>query len=152
LGGHIATAEAWAQFAKDWEALLPSGTLAENDRHHFKMSEMALNDVRMWRVPPFYRIIEEHVLLSISFRFNIAEFERAKDRAREFLRTNMLINFNFAFWGNPYYFAFRILMDRFHFDRQDFQSLLPIDRKVDFIFDYRTEKGPGHLEKYPLMV
>jgi len=48
LAGHIATAESWAKFAKEWEALLPSaGTLASNGNYHFKMSEMAANPERM---------------------------------------------------------------------------------------------------------
>lgn len=42
LAGHIAPAEAWAKFAKEWEELLPFGTLAENGKYHFKMSEWHL--------------------------------------------------------------------------------------------------------------
>ena len=38
LAGHIATEEAWVQFSKEWEELLPSGgTLAANGEYHFKM-------------------------------------------------------------------------------------------------------------------
>ena len=41
LGGHIATAETWANFSKEWEELLPLAPLAKNGKRHFKMSEMA---------------------------------------------------------------------------------------------------------------
>src|ERR1700682_5108739 len=41
LAGHIAPAEAWAAFAKEWELLLPLGTRAKNGKQHFKMSDMS---------------------------------------------------------------------------------------------------------------
>ena len=67
LAGYIATAENWAHFAKEWDALLPSGgTLAKSGRYHFKMAEMATNPTRMERVPAFYWVIENHVQVALS--------------------------------------------------------------------------------------
>jgi hypothetical protein len=143
LGGHIAAPEAWALFAKEWEELLPFGTLADNSKHyHFKMSEMAMTRERMQRVRPFYNIIEKHVLVSMSVRLNITDFERAQRRAVDFLVNNMKIVIDFGFWTNPYYFAFRMLVDRFHAEHQLFAKALHSDRNVDFIFDDRSEKAP----------
>src|ERR1700688_2027339 len=78
LGGYIATAENWAQFAKEWNALLPSGgTVANNGRYHFKMSEMSTTPQRMERAPAFYWIIERHVHSAASCKINIADLKRA---------------------------------------------------------------------------
>jgi hypothetical protein len=51
LGGHIATAKHWAEFSKEWEALLPLGTLSNENAYHFKMAEMAQTPERISRVP-----------------------------------------------------------------------------------------------------
>jgi hypothetical protein len=67
LAGHIATAEAWAHFAKEWEELLPFGTLAKNGKYHFKMSEMARSEGGIERTGPFYRLIEKYAVVSIAY-------------------------------------------------------------------------------------
>lgn len=141
LGGHIATVEAWANFAREWEELLPLGTRAKNGRYHFKMSEMAQSQERMARVPTFYKLIENHVITSISCRINLPEFVRAQERIHEMAaRMNWVIRFNI--WTNPYFVTFRMLLDKFHLERKQFESRLPLDRKIDFYFDDRTEKEP----------
>ena len=66
LAGHIATAEAWACFAKDWEELLPYAVRDKNGEFNFKMRDMALSPDRMSRVPAFYKVIEKYALLSVS--------------------------------------------------------------------------------------
>ena len=45
LAGYIASEEAWANFAKDWEDLLQWGTLKSDGQRHFKMSEMAQSEI-----------------------------------------------------------------------------------------------------------
>ncbi len=77
LAGHIATAEQWAEFTKEWALLLPLATKAKNGRYHFKMSEMASSD-RMKHVQAFYRVIEKYVALSVSCRMNQADFVRGR--------------------------------------------------------------------------
>jgi hypothetical protein len=141
LAGHIAPAAVWAEFAKEWEDLLPFATRAENGKFHFKMSEMAATPERMERVPAFYRLIEERVISSISCRINLADFARAQERLHA--KANVMrwtINLNL--WENTYFFAFRMLLDNFHNWREKFQSHIPLDEKVDFIFDEKTEKHP----------
>ena len=141
LGGHIATAESWALLSKEWEQLLPSfGTLNSDGKYHFKMSEMALSPDRMERVQAFYRLIEDNVLTSISARLNLIDFRRAQERAT-FLATRMNWTVNYGIWTNPYYVAFRILLDGFHQQRNNFTSI-HAGEKVDFIFDDRVEKAP----------
>jgi hypothetical protein len=72
LAGYISSAEAWANFSKHWEEMLPFGTLNKHGRYHFKMSEMGANDEGMSRLPGFFRIIEKNVLVALSCKINIA--------------------------------------------------------------------------------
>jgi hypothetical protein len=139
LAGHIATAESWANFAKEWEQLLPAfGTLNDQGKYHFKMSEMAQSSERMDRVPAFYKVIEDHIITSISARVNLPDFEGAHERfASSASRMNWTVNL--GLWTNPYFVAFRVLLDGFHTHRKNFDSI-PIGVKIDFIFDERAEK------------
>jgi hypothetical protein len=142
LAGHIGTPENLATFAREWESLLPKfGTLAENGKYHFKMSEMAESDERMKRVPVFYKLIEDNVISSVSYRINLIDFARAQERVHA-IASRFNWNIHFGLWASPHFFAFRGLLDKFHEEREKFQSKLPLDQKIDFIFDDRTEKGP----------
>src|SRR5208282_4352305 len=71
LAGHIATAEDWAKFSREWEAMLPYGIRAKNGGFHFKMSEMTSSPERMERVGAFYRIIDSHDLIPLSCKISI---------------------------------------------------------------------------------
>jgi hypothetical protein len=156
LGGYIAPAETWANFAKDWEALLPLGTRAKNGHLHFKMSEMVRSG-GIVRVPQFYNVIDKYPeLMPISFRMNLKDFERAQERAHViFARLNWTIHI--GQWTNPYMFSFRRLLDSFYLDRSlaKFAEQLPPNEKVDFIFDDKSEKSnilaawDGIIEKAP---
>ncbi|WP_072816856.1 DUF3800 domain-containing protein [Bradyrhizobium erythrophlei] len=140
LAGHIATVEAWEKFKPEWEAMLPFGTLAENGKQHFKMSEMAALPERMERVPWFYRIIEEHVTLSLACRIDLTEYEAALERIRNNAQKLGLQYVNFDRFENPFAYQFRALMDQFHTDRPLLDPELA-DGKVDFYFDNRMEEG-----------
>ena len=142
LGGHIATAEQWAVFTKEWEELLPNfGTRSSNGAYHFKMKEMAQTPERMARVPIFYKVIEDNVLTSISARICLDDFRRAHERAQGVAKALNLNSIDFKHWANPYFFTFRLLMDEFHIHRNGWKSI-PAGEKVDFIFDKRSEKKP----------
>jgi hypothetical protein len=140
LGGHIAPAEQWARFSKEWEKLLPLGTRAKSGNFHFKMAEMAYVPERMERVPLFYEVIEKYVTLSISCRMNTEDFARAQERMQVgAARLGWHINLNR--WNNPYYFLFRALIDNFHQKRDEkLASLIPPDEVVQFYFDDQAEK------------
>jgi len=140
LGGYIATAETWAQFSKDWEELLPLGTRAKNGKLHFKMSEMARSDGGMARAQHFHAVIERYPLIAIFCRLNHTEFANAFERV-EILLSRFNIANDFKQWKNPYFFLFRQLLDRFHEHRVKFEDGLPLDQKVDFIFDDQSEKS-----------
>lgn len=58
LAGYIQTAEVWANFARDWELLLPLGTKTKTGKLHFKMSEMA-HFGKMAQVENFHAVIEK---------------------------------------------------------------------------------------------
>jgi hypothetical protein len=140
LGGHVAPAEAWANFAKEWEVLLPTATRAKNGKWHFKMSEMAASPERMARVPPFYAAIEKFVTLSVSCRINLEEFERAIARVKSRAST---FDWHVIFdrWENPFFFNFRCLIDALHHRRVEaLWPVIPLTEKIDFYFDERSEK------------
>ena len=136
LAGHVATAEAWAEFSKDWENILPAGTLSKSGWYHFKMKEMAANADRMKRLPGFWWTIQKHVVVSLSCRINIEELRRA--RARIYVPGGQI---DWGFWSNPYLAATRCLLDMFHNNRHKIEKRIPVDQPVDFIFDEQTEKA-----------
>jgi len=135
LGGHIASAETWVRFTQEWEELLPRfGVLSGDNRYHFKMSEMTCPG-RIDNVLPFYRAIERHNLLPISFKLNVRDLRRAQARVS--------IGGTFIDWGyvdNHYSFSMRSLMDLFHSNKGELQRQLSLEEPIDFIFDERAEK------------
>lgn len=143
LGGYIATAETWASFSKDWEKLLPLATKSDKGVYRFKMSEMAMSAERMARVPQFYKMIEGHDLLPISCRFSLEDFATAQERVNSIL-LQLGHEVNFGFWKNPYFLAFRGLLDTFHYERAKFVPSLPLEQSVRFYFDDQTEKTVIH--------
>ncbi len=60
LGGYVSTTEAWEEFSREWEELLPRFGIFDEIGYHFKMSEMARLNERLTKVPAFYRVIEKH--------------------------------------------------------------------------------------------
>lgn len=102
LGGYIGTAETWAAFSKEWEALLPLGTRAKNGKYHFKMSEMAHRGA-MDRVALFHAVIDKYPLTGVSGRICLADFDRALERANV-LFSRLNISNDFQKWTNPYFF------------------------------------------------
>ncbi len=142
LAGHVATAEAWANLAKDWDELLQLGvgTIAKNGKPHFKMTEMR-SEERMRRVPLFSGVVDKYLPYSISLRIKMADFADAHEKLQMLCRTlNCTIN-NLELLKNPYYVAFRTLLSAFHGGRQE-NPHIPVDEKVAFYFDDRSEKKP----------
>lgn len=136
LAGHVAPAESWAWFSVEWERLLPKfGTLAANGRHHFKMAEMNMLPERMARVPAFFRVIEDHVTLSLSCKINAGDLARAKARI---CIPKRRINWGFA--DNLFLLTFRYLLDVLHVHRHVIDEVIDRDQKIDFIFDNQAEK------------
>ena len=140
LGGYLASAEAWAEFSGEWEQLLrPFGTLGSNGAYHFKMQEMAMNDERMERVCAFFRIIENHVLGWVSAKINMNDLKRAMKRI-SVPNGRGWVAIDWGMYANPYFITFRALMDRLHLVREDMAEVIPVEEKIDFYFDNRTEK------------
>jgi len=135
LGGCIATAESWAAFAKDWERLLPQAAMNKDGVYQFKMSEMARGD-RMERVPLFFRAIENHILGFVSASINVGDLNRAIGR----LLVHPNVKIDWFKYKNPWYVAFRVLMDKFHAERAMLNKVIDPDQKIDFFFDERHEK------------
>ena len=133
LAGHVASAEVWAKFSKDWEEMLPYGTLDKDGKYHFKMSEMASNQERLARVEAFYRIIEHHHLLAISCKIDIRDLNRAISRLWSLNRS-----IDWGPYADPFFFTFRALIDCVHSHRDQIPSL-PRET-IDFIFDDQSQK------------
>jgi hypothetical protein len=95
----------------------------------------------MERVPLFANVIDEYIEDSIFCRMNLADLKEAQRRFESYAAT-MRLTPNWGLWGNHYYFSFRVLLDSFHREREKFDPLIPINEKVDFIFDERNEKRP----------
>jgi hypothetical protein len=140
LAGHIATADAWEEFSEEWRELLPLGTRASNGNFHFKMAEMARTPESRDRVRHFYAVIEKYVLTSISVRVNLEYFARAHERLEMAGRFHNWPPIPQRLWKNPYFYAFRGLLDKFH--ESMFGGVVPMDEKVEFIFDDKSEKNP----------
>ena len=148
LAGYIADSTTWKTFSCEWESLLKSyGTLdMSTGLYHFKMAEMASNPDRLKRVSAFYRVIEEHVLCSISIAYNRKDLEKAK---RRIFIPHLKIDWGYLNYS--YLFAFRGLMDMFHSKREEMRVFLPPEDTVNFIFDRQNNEEiiyhsfiPGH--------
>jgi hypothetical protein len=144
LAGHVASAEAWAHFAKEWEELLPLGTVAKNGKRHFKMAEMAMRPETIAHVPKFYEAVERNVLISISCRLNLDDYREACGEVESKIAFIFKAHVDFGLFRNPYRFLFQAFLDGFHNRRREteMQTILPLTEKVDFIFDDRSEKTP----------
>ncbi|MGE0579913.1 DUF3800 domain-containing protein [Reyranella sp.] len=144
MGGHVATAEAWAKFSAEWEKMLPAGTRAKNGNMHFKMDEMDDNDERRSRVPWFFRIIEQHVLFSFSCVIDKGDLRRAMGRV-----WIPDCDIDWGFVANPYKITFRALYDMFHTNRHIIDNVVPsLNEPIDFVFDNRTDAKKEILESW----
>jgi hypothetical protein len=130
LGGHIARAEDWAKFSKEWEELLLYGVCDDDGVFHFKMSHMAYTEERMERVAAFYRILETYAPISLSCIILKKDIEAAFRRVPPGARIIGLDKRD-----NLFAFAFRFLMDTFHESRIELGAYLKSTDKVDFYFD-----------------
>lgn len=134
LGGHVATAEAWAQFSPEWEGLVEAfGARTKDGERHFKMKYMTRE--RLPYVEKFFRVIEKHVAASVHIMLNASDLERAK--ARIWIPGK---NIDWGFTRNPYLVLFRGLLDAMCGKRELMDDALPPDAQINFIFDNQTEK------------
>jgi hypothetical protein len=138
LAGYVATPDAWAAFSKEWEEMLPFG-VRDARGFHFKMSEMAANAERMARVPGFFRIIERHALMGLSCAYNTADLAWARRRM-----WSPRVRIDWGMLENRYLFASRALLDMFHTHKAEVTRIIPLEAKVDFIFDQQTEQREIH--------
>lgn len=138
LGGYVANAEAWADFSRDWEEMLPhSGQVDSNGIGYFKMADLARKGDGIERAQAFFRVIEKHVQLALSCKINVGEMKSAFERVAA---PSAQINWNSL--ANPYVFTFRCLLDMFHTHKVELtDTILPPGVNVDFIFDDQAEKS-----------
>ncbi len=135
MAGYIADEKNWEDFSKEWEEMLPYGMKNQDGNYYFKMSHMAVNEERMERVPAFLKIIEKYVLGFVSVKIDISELKNAISRI-----TVPKADIDWGIHSNSYYIAFRCLLDMFHLHRSEIVEAIPLDEKINFIFDNRAEK------------
>ena len=81
LAGYVASAESWPKFSKAWEEILPhSGQIDKNGVRYFKMADLARKSDGIERSQAFFRVIEKHVMLSLSGKINVHEMNSAFQR------------------------------------------------------------------------
>ena len=106
---------------------------------YFKMSEMRATPERLQLAEMFYRIIERHVSTAMSCVINIESLIRAVD---SIYWPSWVTNPDSL--KNPYFFAFKAIVDVF----SQKQKELGIDEKVDFIFDENKHESKKVLENW----
>jgi hypothetical protein len=137
LAGYISTSERWAAFSRECEELLPLAKIGPDGKRRFKMLEMV---TRMADVPAFYRVIENHVLMSVAFKIDSSDLARARNRI---WMPDTVIGWGFA--NDPYQFCFELFLGTFHtrLATNNFAAhLLDVvkDNKIDFYFDEQSSK------------
>lgn len=93
-----------------------------------------------WRARQFHLVIEKYPLLPVFARMNLQDFSAALEEAHSSLM-HIGISNDFQVFRNPYVFLLRHMIDMFHERRDAFAKQLPLDEKVDFIFDNQSEKS-----------
>jgi hypothetical protein len=132
IGGCISTSDRWANFAKEWNELLPRFGRVDSKGRYFHMTEMP----SMHDVAAFYRVMERNIPVYISARFRKSDFRNAISR----IYTSNAI----SEWDINYYFtAFRCLMDKFHLERNNdtIKKVIPVNERVEFIFDQNSNES-----------
>jgi hypothetical protein len=119
LAGYVSSAERWSSFSDEWQQRLGMRSPLER----FKMSEMALSEERMSRVPHFYRVIEQHAIASVAVAVDCRQLAEWVPR--------MSVP---QFLVNPYYLAHKALLNV----TAQHQRELGITDKIDFVFDRRV--------------
>lgn len=137
VAGHVANVSQWAKFTAEWEKLLPLAPMGNSGIRRFKLSEFGKTPEDFEIMSKFYRVLEEYVALSISIRMKHELLENAKRRVEAVLPIPM----RWRFFNSPYDICFKVLMDTFHKIKAEFDPEIPLDEKVDFIFDNQKEKA-----------
>jgi len=133
LGGFVSTAERWAEFAKEWEQLLPRfGTLGPNG-YHFKMAEMASIKERRERIPAFLRLIEKHTIAGLTCSLRLSDMEKAKARLHPVYKDVALPKY-----FQPFTLSLYGLLGTLAGNAEMLNGLLELP--IDFYFDENSEK------------
>jgi hypothetical protein len=125
IAGYIASADAWELFAAEWQNRLNEARLP-----YFKMNETSR---RPEIAGYFYRVIEEHdIMAAISCVIDVSGLT---DAYHSISWPPYIINLRGL--SNPYYFAFKAIMDVL----AQHHETLKLKEPVDFVFDDESEKS-----------
>lgn len=134
FSGHVASAESWANFSREWREMLPYSSRDKVGNFNFKMSQMAANSERMERVKAFHKIIAKYVPVSLSCFISHRDSLNAQSR--------ILIDdtLSFKYEGDFFDLLFQGTMRAFNETRDVIGSIVPANEPVDFIFDNTSKK------------
>jgi len=137
MAGYISTAERWAQFSLKWKLLLSQVLSDDGDLISFKMARFSKIRNLKKSIPQFHRIINDHVICSISSVFSLKEYNDVCIRVRRAVNASVPIHF----LPGHHAFAIGSLLYAFHRARADSPELFPFDEIVDFYFDEHSSKS-----------
>jgi hypothetical protein len=126
----VAHTQKWAEFAVEWERLLPWAPLNKEGVRRFKLAEMGSGEEAGRRILCFFRVLEAHAPTTVYVAFRLSDLEKAK--ARIVLPG---VNIDWQFVGSPYATAFHSILYALHTHRDQLAEFVPLDQKVEFIFD-----------------
>lgn len=130
LGGYIATAEAWASLAVDWEAHLKELNITS---YKFSRGDRVSDS---WIDASFYRIIEHHnVPVWIDIIIDIKVLNEVVDQIH-WERPNGEMTPLEKMFRNPYYLASKALMRNVFGHAKE----MGFSEPIDFIFDEQTHE------------
>ncbi len=142
-GGYIADSDQWANFSREWEALLPFGYRAKDGDFDFKMSEMALTPDRQERAAAFYRVIQRNTAGALVFLLSFEHYHQAVREAVLFDKASgdEVPNDDDVF-KNPYIFLLLagLTLFRRNRNRPEFENILPKNEPISFCFDERSDQ------------
>jgi hypothetical protein len=127
MAGYISTVELWKQFSHAWRGALDGGG-QRNKLPYFKMKEMR-RDIE--RCSDFYKIIEENTLVALSCTVPCKPLAEIVEQAwwNPYIKDAHKLT-------NPYYLAFKTVMDMVSLNR----TRMALDEPIDFVFDTDLEK------------
>jgi hypothetical protein len=130
LAGYLATVERWAAFSDEWQRLLDMKSPHYRRLEYFKMQEMQSQADRE-RCSWFYRVIENHAQVALSFVVNPKVLLSA---VREYDWPQQVPLHRYE---NPYNYAYTSLVGGIVRSQKKFG----INTPIDFIFDDTAEKA-----------
>ena len=147
IGGFIATVQQWAAFTADWEELADRLHANSKGQRSFKASRQMRRPPKRVKFAEFTRIIDKHLLLSVTLVFQVEHLKTARDWVWPEADTPADLLPLLRQLQKPYHFAVHQLLAIIEMNRETFRDIVPVDEPIYLYFDDTTEKK-GVVEGY----